>query len=484
MASLSKEPSCSEAIASCIPVPSKNNDVLKREREMFLRMVFSCLVDADSLDTERHFQAGISAKRGWNASLQEWQQLLNAKQAELQSKAQSATHGTAPIVNEVRREVYHYCIAAGAEPQSAFSLTVPTGGGKTLASLAFALAHATDPQHPLDRIIYAIPYTSIIDQTAGVFRDLLGAEAPILVHHSALPENPKEDDGKGETSWRRLVSQNWDAPLTVTTTVQLFESLFSNAPGRCRKLHNLANSVIILDEAQMLPISLLKPILDALKLLVKYYHTTVVFCTATQPAFDTLSPHLRGFKTLTSIVPAERQKQHFEIMKRVTYHVEAEAWDWTQVADAMRKDDLSQCLAIVNTRANAIALLEALDDPDAFHLSTLLCGAHREEVLRQVRQRLISGYSCRLVSTQVIECGVDVDFPRVLRAIGPLDRIVQAAGRCNREGLREKGEVIIFLPAQGKIPHGEYQSMVAQTQILLQDANLDFHNPEIYRRLL
>ncbi len=461
---------------------SKNKCEMQREREMFLRMVFSCLVDADSLDTERHFQAGVYAKREWNASLQEWKELLNAKQVDLQAKAQTAIGGTAPTVNEVRGEVYHACIAAGGEPQSAFSLTVPTGGGKTLASLAFALAHATDPQHPLDRIIYAIPYTSIIDQTAGVFRDLLGDEAPILVHHSALPENAKEDDGKGGSSWRRLVSQNWDVPLTVTTTVQLFESLFSNAPGRCRKLHNLANSVIILDEAQMLPISLLKPILDALKILVRYYHTTVVFCTATQPAFDTLSQHLSGFPKINSIVPVEQQKRHFEVMKRVTYHVEPEAWDWAQVAAAMRKDDLTQCLAIVNTRANAIALLEALDDPEAFHLSTLLCGAHREEVLRQVRKRLKEGGSCRLVSTQVIECGVDVDFPRVLRAIGPLDRIVQAAGRCNREGLRENGEVIVFQPSQGKMPPGEYETMVAETRLLLQEADLDFHDPELYRR--
>ncbi len=460
---------------------SKNEQLLKREREMFLRMAFSCLVDADSLDTERHFNATSYAKRETNVSLQHWKHLLDAKQASLQANAQSNVAGKALTVNQVRSEVYGFC-AAGSEPQAAFSLTVPTGGGKTLSSLAFALAHAIDTQHPLDRIIYAIPYTSIIDQTASVFRELLGEEAPLLVHHSALPEDPREDDGKGETSWRRLVSQNWDAPLVVTTTVQLFESLFSNTPSRCRKLHNLANSVIILDEAQMLPVSLLEPILDGLKLLIKHYHTTVVFCTATQPAFDILSKHLSGFKNIQPIVPVEAQKRHFEVMKRVTYRIEPESWDWSQVAAAIRKDDIKQCLAIVNTRADAISLLDALDDPEAFHLSTLLCGAHRELVLRQVRQRLKAGYACRLVSTQVIECGVDVDFQRVFRAVGPLDRLVQAAGRCNREGLHESGEVIIFLPAEGKIPPGEYRSMVAETKMLLQDSDLDFHDPDTYTR--
>lgn len=461
---------------------SKNKDILKREYEMFLRMVFSCLVDADSLDTERHFQSAMYAKREWAASLKEWKLLLDAKQSALQLAAQATTQGSSTTVNQVRREVYERCVDAGSERPNAFSLTVPTGGGKTLSSLGFALSHALDPQHPQSRIIYAIPYTSIIDQTAAVFRDLLGKEAPILVHHSALPENPKEDDGKGETSWRRLVSQNWDAPLIVTTTVQLFESLFAHSPGRCRKLHNLANSVIILDEAQMLPISLLKPILDGLKLLVKYYNTTVVFCTATQPAFDTFSQHLPGFKEIKPIIPVEQQKRHFEVLKRVNYHVAPAPWNWTQVAEAMRKDSGTQCLAVVNTRADAIALLAALDDAEAFHLSTLLCGAHREKVLDTVRTRLRASEPCRLVSTQVIECGVNVDFPRVLRAIGPLDRIVQAAGRCNREGLLESGEVIVFLPAQGKMPHGEYRTMFDETMKMLRGGDLDFHDPETYRQ--
>ena len=489
-------------------------DTLKREearakndisRDMFLRMLYSCLLDADSLDTERHFDESKAELRKpltlaeTTVLFTAWLEKLEERQAELQAKAsESAQTDKQRLVNQVRAEVIEACRTAAEEKQGVFRLTVPTGGGKTLASLGFALRHVIhnaavpNTEKPaLRRIIYAIPYTSIIDQTAQVFRDLLGEEG-LLVHHSALPDERDYNErdganGDGQSAWRRLASQNWDAPLIVTTTVQLFESLFSNKPGRCRKLHNLVGSVIILDEAQMLPLTLLQPIVSALKILERHYGVTVVFCTATQPAFTELSKHLKGFKEWCDIVPSERQTQHFQDMKRVDYHIvtnkqgEPEEWNWTRVAEEMKKGDQTQCLAVVNTRRHALELLYALGDPDAFHLSTLLCGAHRAAVLTEVRRRLKEGLPCRLVSTQVIECGVDVDFPRVLRSVGPFDRIIQCAGRCNREGrLEGRGEVIIFFPEDKAMPPKEYQIASAVTRdLLLDSANPDFDKPTV-----
>lgn len=459
--------------------------------EMFVRMLFSCLVDADSLDTEQHFNLAQAHERGRKASLRDWEQRLRDNQEALQEvAAQNAVSKLEQTVCRIRREVYEYCLEAASLPQGAFQLTVPTGGGKTRASLAFALAHANQADHPLNRIIYAIPYTSIIDQTAQVFREILGEDAPILVHHSALPDEekgkPGEEEGDGESSWRRLAAQNWDAPLILTTTVQLFESLFACAPSRCRKLHNIANSVIILDEAQTLPLTLLKPILDGLKILVRYYGVTVVFCTATQPAFEIMAPHLKGFKEIRDIVP--QPERHFRDMKRVHYTVQPDKWNWQRVAEEMQSNPKSQCLTVVNTRADALKLLEALrqicgeDNPAIVHLSTLLCGAHRQDVLKEIKRRLKAGEPCLLASTQVIEAGVDVDFARALRAIGPFDRIVQAAGRCNREGKAELGEVTVFFPEGGGMPPDTYRTATEQAKILLKSGEVDFDDPAVCTR--
>lgn len=467
--------------------------------EMFVRMLYSCLVDADSLDTERHFHADVSEQRTQVYSFAAWQTALHDRQKDLQAKAEARPQTDKQReVQKVRAEVNTRCREKAQMPRGPFRLTVPTGGGKTLASLNFALCHAmhhgadTDDTGRIRRIIYAIPYTSIIDQTAQVFEDVLGKDAPVLIHHSSLPDERailERDDvnGDGPTAWRRLASQNWDAPLVVTTTVQLFESLFSNKPGRCRKLHNIANSILILDEAQMLPLLLLQPILNALKTLVRHYGVTVVFCTATQPAFDELSRHLRGFdsKKMTDIICAEQQQEHFEKMRRVQYRVvkadnKPERWNWQQAADAMRTDGLTQCLAIVNTRAHALTLLDTLGaDPDAFHLSTLLCGAHRAFVLNEVRRRLRAGEPCRLVATQVVECGCDLDFGKVLRAIGPFDRIIQAAGRCNREGRAEAGEVVVFFPEEKGMPPAEYAIAASVTANLVTEGDPDFNKPDI-----
>lgn len=440
------------------------------EAEVLVRMLFSCLVDADWLDTERHFTPDEAALRGSLVSLQELWELLRSDQDALLQCAQATD------VNRVRREVYQACLQAASLPPGVFKLTVPTGGGKTRSSLAFAVKHAL--AHRLDRVIYAIPYTSIIEQTADVFCEIFGKyPRAVLEHHSAVVEDEGEDEET--TLWRRLASENWDCPLVVTTTVQLFESLFAARPAKCRKVHNVARSVLVLDEVQTLPAHLLAPILDMLRTLVTRYGVTVVLCTATQPALEGESEYLHGLPPAREIVPdPERHFQALRELRRVEYRVQHERWTWERAAKEMRASD--QCLAILNTKKDALALLDALGDSDALHLSTLLCGAHRRRVLKEVRERLCSGKPCRLVSTQVVEAGVDVDFPRVLRALGPLDRIVQAAGRCNREGRRESGEVIVFTPAEGGLPRGEYRTAVDIAAAMLRDPTVDLHSPAVF----
>ncbi|RJQ29548.1 MAG: CRISPR-associated helicase Cas3' [Peptococcaceae bacterium] len=444
--------------------------------ELFTRLVFSALVDADFLDTEKHFSPEKAPLRGTSFDLNDlWRELEN-DQGRL-------TEGRSGLINSLRQEIYSYCCQAAGQPPGVFRLTVPTGGGKTRSGMAFALRHAI--HHGLDRVIVAIPYTSIIEQNADEYRNIFGPEA-VLEHHSAVefPDDPDDVSGKGLKA--RLAAENWDAPVIVTTTVQLFESLFSNRTSRCRKLHNVTGSVLILDEVQTLPVELLTPILDVLRELTENYGVSVVLCTATQPALDD-SPYLKGLRNVREIVP--EPGRYFSLMKRVHYEIPAitEKWSWEQAASRML--EARQCLAVVNTKKDALALLDALNDPGALHLSTLLCGAHRREVIAEVRRRLESGQPCRLVSTQVIEAGVDLDFPRVLRAIGPLDRIVQAAGRCNREGrLTDEygrpvmGKVVVFFPEDGSIPRGVYTSGLHQAAGLLKQEGVDLHIPELYKK--
>jgi CRISPR-associated endonuclease/helicase Cas3 len=411
--------------------------------EMFIRILFSALVDADALDTEAHGSPDRAAARTHTPGITELTDRLENDQAALRGAPKTP-------LNDIRNDVYAACGQAASQDPGFFTLTVPTGGGKTRASLGFGLHHAH--AHDLQRVIVAIPYTSIIEQTAQVYRQILGDEA-VVEHHSAIAWTPDQSD---EDELRlTLATDNWDAPLVVTTSVQLFESLFSNRPGRCRKLHNIARSVIVLDEVQTLPESLLAPIVSVLNELVAHYGCTVLFCTATQPALST--PSLAG-GIRQSCEIARDPTRLFETMRRVTYELpcRTETWPWDRVADEMRR--APQALCVVNSRSDAMTLLDAIDDPDALHLSTLLCGAHRLAVLDRVRRRLAAGEPCRLVSTQVVEAGVDLDFDLVLRAIGPLDRIVQAAGRCNREGRRERGRVVVFEPEHGHAPPGPYRS--------------------------
>jgi CRISPR-associated endonuclease/helicase Cas3 len=445
--------------------------------ELMLRMLFSCLVDADYLDTEKHFMPTAAAQRGRPETMTSMWVQLKTDQESLMAMAEPTP------VNRVRAEVYQACLEAAQLPAGVFRLAVPTGGGKTRSGLAFALAHAI--QQGQDRVIVAVPYTSIIEQTVEVYRKMFGQSA-VLEHHSAIRLDEKDDeDARRLQTQARLATHNWDAPLVVTTTVQLLESLFANRPSRCRKIHNIANSVVILDEVQTLPVSLLKAIVNLLQGLCQQYRVTLVLCTATQPALEGNSPYFEGFEagSVRDIVEPMLAKAHFSSLSRVNYEIPAEPWAWADVAEDLQKSE--QGLVVLNTRRDALNVLAEMqsreDNGFVLHLSTLLCGAHRREVLSSVRQKLKSKEPCYLISTQVVEAGVDLDFPVVYRAVGPLDRIVQAAGRCNREGkLPEKGRVVVFTPVDGKVPPGEYRTAVDETVRVLRRTDLNFDDPAIF----
>ncbi len=414
----------------------------------FIRMLFSSLVDADFLDTEAWL---ARAKAGLRGSYPAVPELLKQLDQHLDTICRYDTP-----VNKRRAEILARCREAAVLKPGIFSLTVPTGGGKTLSSLAFALRHAK--LYGLERVVYAIPYTSIIEQNAAAFREALGGlgAAAVLEHHSNY--QPSVEDEEDETSpalRMRLASENWDAPVVVTTNVQLFESLFASRGSRCRKLHNLVRSVIILDEAQTLPTPLLQPCLAALRELAANYGATIVLCTATQPALrqaDYLPCGLSDDEA-REIVP--NHQELYDALRRVEVNHVGELSDEEVIA---RVRGRPQSLCIVNTRAHARKLFEALGPSDGhFHLSALLCPAHRAKKLADIRKRLAAEETCRVISTQLVEAGVDVDFPFVLRAATGIDSIAQAAGRCNREGkLPLYGEVTVFDPECG-LPPGYFR---------------------------
>lgn len=450
------------------PTTHSDGEHLFRQTELFLRMVFSSLVDADFMDTESHFDPERSRRRTGAPDLGELWKRFQSDHAKL-------TGQKGDVLNQIRHEIYQSCLDASESGPGIFTLTVPTGGGKTRSAMAFGLQHAL--HHGLERVIVAIPYTSIIEQTAKVYRDIFGHEC-VLEHHSAVGFGVESCDPVSRLDvWARLASENWDAPIVVTTTVQLFESLFANRTQPCRKLHNIAGSVLVLDEVQTMPTHLLDPILDVLQELADHYRVTVVLCTATQPAL-TEGPLLKGLRNVREIV--QDSPRYFEALRRVRYEVPShnERWTWERVAQEMRTSP--QSLVVVNTKRDAFALLDALDDPAALHLSTQMCGVHRLKTLAEIRRRLRVEEPCRVVSTQVVEAGVDLDFPLVLRAMGPLDRIVQAAGRCNREGRIEAGRVVVFNPAEGSAPPGIYKTGSTTAESLLV-AGYDLHDPLTYQ---
>lgn len=441
--------------------------------ELFLRLLFSALVDADSLDTEEHKSRARASHRGSMVTIgQLWEQFARDQDQLPQAPGN--------VVWEARRAIYQTCLAAAEGPRGLYRLTVPTGGGKTRAGMAFALRHAL--RHGHKRVIVAVPFISITEQTAEVYRGIFGDHGGdsqvVLEHHSSHATwNAEEEDFHSHQVWECLAAENWDAPIIVTTTVQLFESLFANGRSQTRKLHRLARSIIILDEAQALPPHLLDPILDALQQLCNHFGTTVVLSTATQPAFESI-PKFASLHA-TEIVPDPGR--FFDALRRVTYEWRTEqAMAWTEVAELIQRE--RQALVVVNTKRDAMGCLRALDDPEALHLSTLLCGAHRRTVLKLVKEKLANSQVCRLVSTQVVEAGVDLDFPLVLRAMAPLDSIIQAAGRCNREGRLATGRVIVFQPEGGGTPPGPYRTGTNVTRSLLGYGTLDPNLPEWPRR--
>jgi len=410
---------------------------------LFIRMIYSCLVDADFLDTESFMD---KEKSLWRKGYPALSELDNKLDSALNQLAKSVPQ--TPI-NRCRATILKNCLDVAQSPQGLFSLTVPTGGGKTLSSLAFAMKHAL--KHALKRIIYVIPYTSIIEQNAAVFRDILG-ENTVLEHHSNF--EPDEEDQRS-----RLASENWDAPIIVTTNVQFFESLYRSRSSRCRKIHNIANSVVILDEAQMLPVPLLKPCLEVIRELPAAYGTSIVLCTATQPALSRTETFKDGLEGVHEIV-SDPGKIYAEF-KRVQIEKLAVISD-DELADRLSK--YKQVLCIVNTRGHARRIFELIRDEaeGCYHLSALMCPEHRTTTLNKIRSALLNGSLCRVISTQLIEAGVDIDFPIVFRSAAGIDSIAQAAGRCNREGkISEGGRVFVFSPEDG-FPPG-YFRQAAQT---------------------
>ncbi|MDO4548279.1 MAG: CRISPR-associated helicase Cas3' [Clostridia bacterium] len=395
----------------------------------YTRMLFSCLVDADFLDTEA-FMRPDAPERGGGDGMEALFNRLMDKTAKWANPSKA--------INKKRCDILAQCLAAGQMPCGLYSLTVPTGGGKTVSSLAFALAHAL--YHGKSRIIYVIPYTSIIDQNAAIFSDILG-ENNVISHHSAIdmPDDPLDAQEESEKR-RRLASENWDAPIVVTTAVQFFESLHASRPGKCRKLHNIANSVVIFDEAQMIPVKYLKPCVAAIAQLVRNYDVTAVLCTATQPylkeLFARFAPDMTAHEICADV------EDMFEFFKRVSFQMEGEIGE-TELA--ARISAASQVLCIVNTRARARRIYDLLPPESRFHLSTLMTARHRKKILGRIRDRLNEGKTCRVVSTSLIEAGVDIDFPTVWREKAGLDSIIQAAGRCNREAENSPGESVVHV---------------------------------------
>jgi CRISPR-associated endonuclease/helicase Cas3 len=408
-----------------LPVPHESGR-FGYSLQFFTRMLFSCLVDADYLDTEEFLDKKRSEQRSVYPQMRTLYVDFWKNFNLLRDAADSAN-----LVNQQREQVLKDCLASAKKKPGLFSLTVPTGGGKTLASLAFALEHAK--KYKKRRIIYVIPFTSIIEQNAAVFRKMLGEDVVLEHHCNFIPD---------ETDWQtRLAAENWDARVVVTTNVQFFNSFYANKTSKCRKLHNIANSVVIFDEVQTIPVEKLRPCLEVIRELSLNYGVTSILCTATQPAIGFSEYFPVGLKGVREIV--QDVTSLFEILKRTE---EKFIGVLNEEEVASRLSEQKQVLCIVNTRQQALDVFNALPESDEnIHLSALMYPAHRTRKLNTIRKRLEAGKLCRVVSTQLIEAGVDVDFPCVFRVVAGIDSIAQAAGRCNRNGLSETpGKVSVF----------------------------------------
>jgi CRISPR-associated endonuclease/helicase Cas3 len=401
-----------------LPPPKLTNP--EEDLHLWVRMLYSCLVDADFLDTEEHFNEDNQKRSDFDSITKLADRFSHYMETFPKDEKSSS-------INKIRLEVLKYCETASTKKEGFWELTVPTGGGKTLSAMAFAFKHALE--FDKKRIIYVIPYTSIIEQTSNTLREILGANN-IIEHHSNINVDK-------ETEKMRLACENWDAPIIVTTNVQFFESLYASKSSKCRKLHNVVNSVVILDEAQMLPPNLLYPCVDALKQLVNNYKTTILFSTATQPT-------LPGIDKIEKIIPDSAKL--YDRLERVNYILpekEFSSSSWESISEKLK--EYKQVLCVVNTRRDCYDLYKLMPK-GTIHLSALMCPEHRTERIEEIRQKLRKSEEIRVISTQLIEAGVDIDFPVVYRAFAGIDSIIQSAGRCNREGKLDKGNVFVFVP--------------------------------------
>ncbi len=438
-----------------IPLQSMPQEILTQARpktkpqggvdglHLWLRMLFSCLVDADFLDTEAFMDGDKAATR---TGYRDLPGLMNDFNQFMANKSASAE---ATSVNIIRADILRQCYEKAGLAPGLFSLTVPTGGGKTLSGTAFALSHAV--QHEKKRIIYVIPYTSIIEQTANIFREIFGDN--VVEHHANL--DPDKEDARS-----RLATENWDAPIIVTTNVQFFESLFAARTSRCRKLHNIVNSVVVLDEAQLLQPEFLQPIADVMNQLASHYGVTFVLSTATQPALGSFQPFggkpFRGLDSVREIMDAPDAL--YQQLKRVEVSIPDNLQtprDWQSIAAELLQHPSVLCIVSRRDDARELhRLMTANDEGNAIlHLSALMCGEHRSRVIADIKARLQRNEPVRVISTQLVEAGVDLDFPVVYRALAGLDSIAQAAGRCNREGKQDGlGRVVVFVPPKPAPP--------------------------------
>ena len=463
--------------------------------DVFVRLLFSCLVDADWQDTSDFYrQAAGRPALPPPASLEPAAALANVLRYIKERAAQCRDSKVASI----RNEILEASLAAAAHPPGLFAMAVPTGGGKTLSALAFALSHAA--QHGLRRVIYVAPYLSILEQNARELRRALGVEDNsdfVFEHHSLADPLDKAEQDQAEASDAAQRAESWEAPVIATTNVQFFESLFANQPGRCRKLHNMARAVIVLDECQTLPPALVAPTCSMLCEFAKQAGSSIVLCTATQPAWRRREKFPQGLASVCDIAPPDMQLFTKLLRVRVEWPNEEEPpLDWPDVAERMLEQPAVLC--VVNTKGAAREVYSKLRErgcDDARHLSTNMCPRHRLQTIDEVRRRLSAGQPCRLVSTQLIEAGVDVDFPVVMRELAPLEAVIQAAGRANREGLLNHadgtpgGRVVVFRAAKRVRLDRWYQAGigVVESSFLRDGRKPDLAQPEhieeYFRRL-